>query len=189
MNNVERTFIMIKPDAMKRNLTGEILKRYQDARLKIVAIKMIHADRKLAERHYPDTDAQVVGMGKKTLQASIDAGKPENIMKIFGTEEPRKIGLILREWSIKFILAPVIVIVLEGEGAIQLVRNLTGFTDPSKADKGTIRGDLGVDSIERANSEQRATKNLVHASGSEEEAKKEINLWFKEEEIMEHPSE
>ncbi|NIO44589.1 MAG: nucleoside-diphosphate kinase [Candidatus Aenigmarchaeota archaeon] len=186
---MERTFIMIKPDAMKRNLTGEILKRYQNAGLKIVAMKMIRPDRKLVEIHYPDTDAQVVGMGKKTLQASIDAGKPENVMKIFGAEEPRKIGLILREWSIKFILAPIIVMVLEGEGAIQRVRKITGFTDPSKADKGTIRGDLGVDSIERANSEQRATENLVHASGSEEEAKKEINLWFKEEEIMEYGGE
>jgi len=74
---MERTFIMIKPDAMKRNLTGEILKRYQDAGLKIVAIKMIHPSRKLVERHYPDTDAQVVGMGKKTLLARFLLKKTE----------------------------------------------------------------------------------------------------------------
>jgi nucleoside-diphosphate kinase len=71
--------------------------------------------------------------------------------------------------------------VLEGEGeAIALARKVTGFTDPTQADKGTIRGDLGNDSIAKANSEGRPTKNLIHASGNPEEAAKEIALWFGE---------
>jgi nucleoside-diphosphate kinase len=123
-------------------------------------------------------------MGNKTIEAAREAGKPESVMKLFGTEEPREIGMQLREWLVEFITsAPVDAYVLEGEDAIKLVRKITGFTDPARADKGTIRGDLGEDSIDRANSEKRATENLVHASGNPEEAEKEINLWFKTEEL------
>lgn len=182
---IEKTFVMIKPDAMKKNLAGEIIKRYQNSGLKIVGIKIVHPDRELLEKHYPDTDSQIVGMGNKSIQSAKDMGKPERTMELFNTEDPREIGLILREWCIKFILSsPVIVIVFEGEDAIKTARKLTGFTDPSKADKGTIRGDFGEDSIDGASSERRATENLVHGSGNEEEAQNEINLWFAEEEII-----
>ncbi|MBI4162669.1 MAG: nucleoside-diphosphate kinase, partial [Candidatus Aenigmarchaeota archaeon] len=70
--------------------------------------------------------------------------------------------------------------VLEGKNAVQEVRRITGVTDPSKADKGTIRGDFGIDSAEKANSENRSIENLVHASGTPEEARAEIKLWFPE---------
>lgn len=182
---IERTLVLIKPDAMAKNLADKIIKRYTDAGLRVVARKTTRADRALAEKHYPATESQIVGMGNKTLQAAKDAGKPESVKATFGTEDPRKIGTILREWMIKFITsAPVIAIVFEGEDAIQHVRKITGFTDPSKAEKGTIRGDFGDDSIQKANNERRATKNLVHASGNPEEAANEINLWFRPEEIV-----
>ena len=74
----------------------------------------------------------------------------------------------------------VVAFVLEGDEAISRVRKITGATDPSKAEKGTIRGDLGNDSQEKADKEKRAIKNLVHASGNKEEADKEIRLWFPE---------
>ncbi len=184
---MEKTFVMIKPDAIKKILIGEIIKRYQNGGLRIVGIKIVHPDRKLLEKHYPDADSQVVEMGNKTIQSAKDMGKPEKIMELFNTEDPRKIGLTLREWCIKFMLSsPVIAIVFEGEDAIKTARKLTGFTDPSKADKGTIRGDFGEDSIDSSNSERRATENLVHASGNEKEAQNEINLWFAEEEIVKY---
>ena len=75
---------------------------------------------------------------------------------------------------------PVVAMIIEGEDAVAHVRKITGATDPSKADKGTIRGDLGIDSQEKADQESRAIQNLVHASGTSEEAEKEISLWFPE---------
>jgi nucleoside-diphosphate kinase len=114
-------------------------------------------------------------MGNKTLGANGEKRAKE----IFGTIEPKELGLQLREWMLQFITStPVVAIVLEGEDAVQKVRKIAGYTDPSKADKGTIRGDMGVDSIAKANGEHRATENLIHASGSVEEAQQEIALWF-----------
>ncbi|GEM_PF-125068 len=72
----------------------------------------------------------------------------------------------------------VIAYVLEGKNAVQEVRRITGATDPSKAEKGTVRGDFGTDSGEKADAEDRSIENLVHASGNVEEANKEISLWF-----------
>lgn len=187
---MERTFVMIKPDAMKKNMAGEILKRYQEAGLRVAAIKIMIPDKDLAEKHYPKSEKQLTGMGKKTIQSSIDADKKSSLIEIFGSEEPMEIGLLLREWLVKYITShPVIAIVLEGENAVKKVREITGFTDPSKAEKGTIRGDLGIDMIEKANKERRATENLVHASGSLEEAENEINLWFTKEEIVTYKDE
>jgi len=81
----------------------------------------------------------------------------------------------------KFMMSgPVVAMIIEGESAVSHVRKITGATDPSKAEKGTIRGDLGIDSQEKADKEKRAIQNLVHASGTVEEAKKEISLWFPE---------
>ena len=73
---------------------------------------------------------------------------------------------------------PVVAMILEGEDAVGHARKITGATDPSKAEKGTIRGDMGIDSLEKADREERAIENLVHASGTKEEAEKEIRLWF-----------
>jgi len=75
---------------------------------------------------------------------------------------------------------PVIAIRIGGEDAIQAVRDVTGYTDPVKAEKGTIRGDYGTDSLANSNEEERACENLVHASGNSEEAKIELELWFPE---------
>ncbi len=74
----------------------------------------------------------------------------------------------------------IIAFILEGKDAVALTRKITGATDPSKAEKGTVRGDLGTDSQEKADKENRAIENLVHASGTKEEAEKEIRLWFPE---------
>ena len=184
---MEKTLVLIKPDAMKRNLAGHLIRRYLEAGMKIVGIKMVRVDKTLAELHYPASEKQIVGMGKKTIQSAHESGKPHTIMERFGTEDPKEIGMELRSWLIDFITStPVIAMVLEGEDSIQTVRKITGFTDPLRAEKGTIRGDWGEDSIEKANEEKRATKNLVHASGNKEEADVEIKLWFSEGEIQKY---
>lgn len=80
---------------------------------------------------------------------------------------------------------PVVAMVFEGFDAVQKVRALVGVTDPKKAGKGTIRGDLGEDSFELADREGRSVRNLVHASGTPEEGEAEVKLWFREHEILE----
>ena len=161
MQNIERTLIIAKPDAMERNLAGEIISRFQKAGLRVAGLKMMQINRELAEQHYSSDDSQVVGMGNKTLQATGE----EKVLQIFGTIEPKEVGMKLREWLLSFIISkPVIVFVLEGENAIAEARKITGSTDPSKSEKGTVRGDLGDDSIAKANEEGRPVVNLVHAS-------------------------
>jgi nucleoside-diphosphate kinase len=175
----EQTLIIIKPDGMAH--AKKIISYYEKVGLKNVAQKTVKIDKKFAEKHYAATDEQIVGMGNKTIQASKDSGNYEKMKKIFKTEDPKKIGTKLRKWLIKFITSkPVLVLVLEGNDAIQLARKVTGFTDPAKAEKGTVRGDLGVDSIVKANSEGRPVMNLVHASGDAAEARRELALWFPE---------
>ena len=178
---IERTLVVIKPDGVRRGLEKEIISRYEKVGLKIVARKTLRIDKIFAEKHYAATEEQIVGMGNKTLNASKENNKIDEMKKIFRTEDPRKIGKMLRDFMINFITSgTVVAIVLEGEDAVQKVRDVTGFTDPPRAEKGTIRGDFGEDSIVKANFEKRAVANLVHASGSREEAKREIKLWFGE---------
>jgi len=68
--------------------------------------------------------------------------------------------------------------IIRGEDAVQRLRAITGHTDPEKAEPGTIRGDLGTDKMRIADSEQRSTRNLIHSSGSVEEAEREISYFF-----------
>jgi nucleoside-diphosphate kinase len=183
---IERTLIVVKPDGMERNLIGEIIKRYEGQGLKVVGMKMVKVTKDFAEKHYTAHEQQILGMGNKTLSAAKESGGGmAEVKQIFKTDDPAKIGMTLREWMVKFMISsPVVAFVLEGENAVAKVRKITGFTDPSKAEKGTIRGDLGKDTIIWANNERRATKNLVHASGSVDEAKSEIAMWFKSDEIF-----
>lgn len=177
----ERTLVIIKPDAIERKIVGKIIENLEKKGFRIVAAKILKVGREMAQKQYPKSKSQILGMGNKTLGAT----PKKEIKRIFRTENPWKIGLMLRRWLIEYIIsAPVIAIVFEGENAVKRVRELAGFTDPIKARKGTIRGDFGIDSILKANRERRAVKNVVHVSGSREEARKEIKLWFKKNEIM-----
>lgn len=181
----ERTLVVLKPDAVKRGIMGRVLSRFEDAGFKVVGAKMVHVDRSLAEKHYTSADTQIIGMGNKTLSATGE----ERAQQKFGTADPKKIGLQLIEWMRDFIREiPVVALVLEGDKAIEQVRKIVGFTDPTKAEPGTIRGDLGEDSLARANEEGRAVANLVHASGTKEEAEMEIKLWFSSQELFHYAS-
>lgn len=181
---IEQTLILVKPDGVKRGLVGEIIKRFEASGLKLVAAKMVKPPKQLAEKHYPVERREFIeGMGKKTLenynQLGIDAKTQ------LGTDDPYKIGLLIREWLIEMIAEePVVAIVFEGPLAVSLARKIAGATLPFLAAPGTIRGDLSFDSSALANSQKRAIKNLVHASGSKEEAEYEIPLWFSKEEIL-----
>lgn len=175
---MEQTLIVLKPDAVVRGLIGEIVSRFEKVGLKIVGAKVMRADKKLAQKHYPIArEAFIRGMGQKTLENYKKLGIDP--VKELGTADTLEIGKLIRDWLDVLITAgPVFALVLEGPHAVELVRKMCGHTLPLLAAPGTIRGDLSYDSSYLANTGKRAIKNLIHASGSVEEAKYEIPLWF-----------
>lgn len=166
---IEQTLIIIKPDGVKGGFTQEVIKRYEAVGLKVVKRKDMVAPLEIVEKHYPMDPQYLRSIGEKTIAAGQAVTSAE--------DQGRKVVTWLRDFITS---GPIVVMVLEGEDAVKVARKTTGFTDPSTAEKGTIRGDLGTDSILAANQEERPVYNLIHASGSQEEAAKEINLWFPE---------
>lgn len=178
----EQTFILIKPDAVRRGLTAKILARFEEAGLKIVALKMLHASRERVESHYPNTPEWIEGMGRKTLKSYEDYHKDP--IQELGTSEPCEIGEMVKQWNVDYLVSgPVVACVLEGIHAIDVVRKLCGNTMPLYAEPGTIRGTFSTGSAIVANALKRAIKNLIHASSNSEEAQHEIECWFSPDEI------
>ena len=138
---MERTFVAIKPDAVKRGLIGRIIKRFENKGYKIVGLKMLHPTLALAEKHYEE-----------------HKGKPFY---------PNLINYITS--------GPIVAMVIEGKNVITGVRHMMGSTVPNDAEVGTIRADFG----------QTKECNVVHGSDSPESAEREINIYFKPEELCE----
>ena len=137
---MERTLVLIKPDAMQRGLASEILGRLERRGLRIVGLKLLQVDRALAERHYGE-----------------HVGKP------------------FFEGLVGYITSfPIIAACFEGTGAVESVRNSMGKTNPREAAPGTIRGDFGLE----------IGRNLVHGSDSPESAQRELDLFFKPDELL-----
>ncbi|MHA1147044.1 MAG: nucleoside-diphosphate kinase [Promethearchaeota archaeon] len=136
---MNKTFVMIKPDAIRRRLVGKILSRFEeDPGISIKAMKMMTLSRSLAEENYV-----------------------EHKFKDF------------YENLINFVTSgPVILMLLEGEGIIQKIRDMIGATDPAKANSGTIRGDFKRIPVKSV------TENIIHASDSIDAATREISLFF-----------
>lgn len=164
---IQRTLVLVKPDGVKRNLIGEIIGRFEKENLKVVGLKMITPSKEEAQSHYGADEDYLRTIGEKSVAAGDEV---EDLV-----EQGRIIITSMRNFLTS---GAVVAMILEGEDAIARARQITGYTDPSKAEKGTIRGDLGEDSILKANKEGRPVYNLVHASGDEEEAEKEIKIWF-----------
>lgn len=170
----ERTLVIIKPDGVQRTLIGEVIKRYERVGLKIVGMKMLLPDRNLIESHYTIDPDWIRKAGEKSIKnAATDSVDPIEVGK-----------QILEQLVYYFSASPVVAMVLEGAHAVDVVRKITGGTEPRSSDVGTIRGDFMLDSYVFANGEKRAIRNIVHASGSIEESSAEIPLWFKENELI-----
>jgi len=131
---MEKSLVLIKPDAMERRLAGAIISRLEKLGLRLVAMKMLHPSKTLARRHY-----------------AIHKDKPfyDSLVTYISS-------------------APIIACVFEGKQAVKVIRKAMGATDPAKAEKGTIRGDFGLD-IER---------NTIHGSDSIATAEEEIKFFF-----------
>ncbi len=137
---MERTLVILKPDAVQRGLIGPILTRLECRGLRFAALKLIHITPELAARHY-----------------AIHKGKP------------------FYEPLVEFITSgPVVVAVVEGRDAINIVRKTMGATNPAQAEPGTIRADFGLE----------IGRNLVHGSDGSDTAAYEIPLFFAEDEIL-----
>ncbi|MFA5173997.1 MAG: nucleoside-diphosphate kinase [Candidatus Pacearchaeota archaeon] len=178
----EKTLVLIKPDGVQKQLIGEITKRFEENNLKISAMKMIKADEDLAKKHYP-LDLDWAKSAFEKTKKSAEEDKRE-----IPFSDHIEFGETLQSWLVDFITeAPVIAMVLHGPNAISTVRKLVGATEPCKAEKGTIRGDLvPEESYEKANSTGRALRNLIHASDSLENAQREISVWFKKHELHDY---
>lgn len=181
----EKTLVLVKPDAVKRGLVGEILKRFESRGLKIIGLKMVQGKRIDFDRHYPKSKEWIANLGARTVETY----KKYNysLKEDFGTDDSFKIGKIFRSWLIDFMASgPVVKILIEGVHAIDVVRKIVGDTQPHFALTGTIRGDFSVDSAGAANKSRRAVHNLIHASGNKDEARNEIMLWFEPDEICDY---
>jgi nucleoside-diphosphate kinase len=173
----ERTLVFLKPDGVQRGLVGEVIRRFERAGLRIAGLKMVRASRALLDRHYPSDEGFLRTIGGKTREAFEAAGL--DVLRETGTDDPVAIGRQVRQWLIEFVAsAPVVAFVLEGTHAVAVTRKLVGDTLPFRAAPGTIRGDFSADSPTVANLQKRPVRNLVHASGTAEEAAAEISLWF-----------
>ncbi len=181
---MERTLILIKPDAVARNISGQIITRLEQTGLKISGLKMSWADEKLADIHYPLDEAWAKKLFDRTAAAYESAGK------VFSFKSHLEYGEKIRQSLIKYLVeGPVIAIVLEGPHAVELVRKLIGHTEPRQAAPGTIRGDFAsIESYEVADGKERPIKNLIHASDSAENAMREIAVWFEKNEVHDYKS-
>ena len=178
----EQTVVLIKPDGVRKGIIGQVLERFERVGLKLVAGKMIWVDKTFVGKHYRDDETYYKTVGEKTLENYQKYGMDprENL----GTKDPVAIGRLVRAWNMEFLSSGLVfAMLLEGPGAVSIVRKIAGHTFPAEALPGTVRGDFALDSAYLSNLQKRTTQNVVHASGSLEEAEFEKKLWFKKEEI------
>jgi nucleoside-diphosphate kinase len=175
----ERTLVLIKPDGVQRSLVSEIIKRYERSGLKLVGIKMVVPTSEHIEKHYTIDPEWRRITGEKTIKSYKDKGL------VPPSEDPLAITAIILNNLKKYMSSgPIIPMIWQGVHAVKIVRKITGGTEPLTSDVGTIRGDFVLDSYQLSDTDGRAVRNLIHASGSVDEAEKEISLWFRPEEII-----
>jgi nucleoside-diphosphate kinase len=174
----ERTLVILKPDAIQRGLIGELIKRFENTGLKMRALKMLIPKEDICWSHYNKDEEWFFKKGEMLIKNRQEKDLPIE-------KEAIEYGKGIVEALVKFMTAgPVIAMVFSGNQAVGIVKKLVGGTEPLTSDVGTIRGDLTLDSYQISNFDNRAVRNLVHCSDSKEEAEREIDLWFKKEEIM-----
>lgn len=155
---MERTLIVLKPDALQRGIVGEIITRFERTGLKIAAAKMISPDYNHYHDHYEKIGKMISRRGQKAFDVTLEMMQQ----------------------------GPVLAMVLEGVEAVSLVRKMVGTTEPKSAPPGTIRGDYSHMSFGYADMQGVGVPNLIHASGDTDEAEEEISHWFSEHEIFEY---
>jgi len=180
----EKTCVIIKPDGVRKGLMGEIIKRFEQRDLKVIALKMFMPTVEQIDKHYPKDKKWIIELGEKTANTYEEYGY--NLADL-GTTNLFEIGKKVRSWTIDYMVSSSLVkMIVQGVHAVDVVRKICGDTMPYKADMGTIRGDFSIDSPVLASKEMRAIMNLVHTSKTPEEAIYEIKLWFDEKEMVDY---
>jgi nucleoside-diphosphate kinase len=175
----ERTLVIVKPDGIQRALIGEIMQRYERLGLKLVALKMLVPTEAMIEEHYLLDPNWKKNVGEKAIDSYKKKGETPP------SSDPLEVADQVVERLKKYMTSgPVIAMVWEGAHAVELVRKITGSTEPRSAGIGTIRGDFVLDSYQMADGDLRAIRNLIHASGTVPEAEKEIPHWFDTKELI-----
>lgn len=181
----QKALIIIKPDGVKRGIMGKIISRFERVGLKIIGLKFEWAKKEKIIAHYPEDENWFRKVGERTLTNYQKKGiDPKTV---FQTDDPITIGKTVKKWLVEYLKeSPLMIIALEGYEAIEIVRKISGNTIPLLASPGTIRGDFSHDSIELANEQRRPLRNILHASDTILDGEKEVNLWFKKEELFEY---
>jgi nucleoside-diphosphate kinase len=175
----EQTLVIIKPDGVQRSLIGEVIKRYETCGLKLVGLKMVIPTKELALKHYSIDPDWALKSGTKTFESYKAKGLP------LPGNDPVEFAEGIRRKLMDFMSSgPVVAMVWQGMGAVSIVRKITGSTEPLTSAPGTIRGDYTIDSYTAADTDARAVRNIIHSSGTIDEAEKEIKIWFDKNEIL-----
>ena len=176
----EQTLVLIKPDGVQRGLIGDIIKRIEYTGLKLTAIKFLACEQEKLFIHYNKDDAWYQSKGQKIIDNMVARGQaPTKDAIEYGKDIIRALVNYMQS-------SPVVAMIWEGNEAVAVVRKIVGGTEPTSSDVGTIRGDYTIDSYGMANQENRAVRNLIHSSEEASEAKREIAIWFSDEEIMDY---
>ncbi|HEY6737140.1 MAG TPA: nucleoside-diphosphate kinase [Candidatus Saccharimonadia bacterium] len=176
----ERSLVLIKPDAVARHLVGEILNRFERKGLKIAALKLVWPTLEMAGEHYELTEEWLKSSGERTYKGYLDKG-------LEPPAEPRELAMNTRRKLMDALTAgPVVAMVLEGAHVIEVVRKMRGNTSPLFAEVGTIGFDYSLESYELSDAGDWAIKNIIHGSDSPESAAREMNIWFRPEDIVEY---
>jgi nucleoside-diphosphate kinase len=155
----EQCLVIIKPDGLVKSLTGNIITALSETKLRIVGAKIVKVSKELAEKHYSELRHRLIQKFGEKKGKEVFEGVLKYIQGHYHTDR-------------------VLALVYEGEKAIEKIRILAGATNPEDAEPTSIRGRYG-----RINSKTQVFENVVHVSDSEENAKREIQLWFEPEEL------
>ncbi|MEK6926857.1 MAG: nucleoside-diphosphate kinase [Nanoarchaeota archaeon] len=182
---MEHTLVLLKPDAVQRNLIGKLISRFEDSGLKITGMKMVWATEELAKKHYHLDEVWAQQVYDKTKAGYEKEGKK------FPYKDHLDIGKTIQSWNMRFLReGPVVALVIEGPHAVEIIRKMVGSTEPRSAQPGTIRGDFAmIESYALADKKQRVLRNLIHASDTPENAEREIQLWFGDSELHKYTKE
>ena len=153
---LERTLVLLKPDAVDRGILGEIISRFERIGAKLVGMKLLVSSEDTAKLHYTEDLAKRRG------------------------EHVRKLMIDM------LTMGPIVAMAWEGVDVVEVVRKLIGATEPKAAAPGTIRGDYAHVSYRYSDEKKLGVFNLVHASDSPENAAAELAVWFKPEELVSH---
>lgn len=179
----ERSLVIIKPDAVVRQIVGDILSRFERKGLKVVALKLVHPTKEQVEQHYALDEAWLESTGNRTL-----SGYKEKGYDVEGLT-PREIGLNTRRKLMNYLGAgPVVAMVLEGAHVIEIARRIRGATSPLQSEAGTVGFDYSLESYELADAGDWAIRNILHGSDSPEAAEREIPIWFSSDEFVSYES-